>query len=260
MLAFAVSAQEDGGKKFVLGGNLGFNLAGQGYEWDGQSDVDGLRSDFDMTIAPKFGYQINDKFLVGATLGLTISNTNNYTSEANLHPTAGTRVAPAANISSDNGEVGATNSDHDVMFNIGLFGRYNLCKFNKFTLFAELQLGLGFGGNQIVNTIEKPQGAELAEQTTNDVSRVAFNATIVPGLNYAFSDSFSMDLYFNLIGLTFNTTTWVDHQAANLGTAANPNYIEDSYTTTNFGLNCNLRNNTIDNYTAAIAVGFNFHF
>lgn len=256
MLAFAVSAQEDGGKKFVISGTLGINHTGHSYQYDGANWINdnGATTSFDLTIMPKFGYQVNENLLIGAGLGYYYSSNKVFASEADIHPAATTTLT-----SSDNDKLGATRNNADNMFMIGLFGRYNLAKFGQFTMFGELQLALGFGGRSTVTTIENPVGAEVAETTNADISLFAMGATIVPGLNYAVNDNLSIDLYFNLIGLTYSVNKETDHQAAGAGTAAAP-YIEDVTTTHTFGLNCDLQNNTINGYLGGITVGINYHF
>ncbi len=251
MLAFAVSAQEDGGKKFVLCGTVGINHTGHSYQYDGKNFANdgGLTSSFDLNIMPYLGYYINDKVLVGVGLGYTYGNTQRFLSEAEVHPAT----------SNDFEKLGQTDKNADNMFRIGLFGRYNFAQIGQFTVFGELELGLGFGGRTTITTIENPQGVEVAEVTNSDISLFSMYATVVPGLNYAINDNLSIDLYFDLIGLTYTVDTETDHQATGAGTAANP-YKEDVTSTHTFGLNCDLQNNTINRYLGGITVGINYHF
>ena len=236
LMAFAVSAQEDGGKKFVISGTLGIGATSETYSYDGTkhaANATATPSDFDFTIAPKFGYQLNENFQIGAFVGFTHNGSVLLTNDPADVEKVGTETTTSRNV-----------------FDLGLYGRMNIVKFNKLTLFGELQLGLGFGSTTRVldNKITK------IETTQRDISNFDFNATVVPGLNYAFSDSFSMDLYFDLFGLGYTMTKETNHMA---GATAD----KDAVTTNHdFGLKCNLKNNSIDDFTRQIKVGFNFHF
>ena len=236
MLAFAATAQETTTKNFILGGTIGVNTSSEAYSFDGTkwaANNSATPTDVTIAIMPTFGYQFNQNILAGITLG--------YVSSTSTIKTANP-VKPE--------ELATTNKTTTSAFVIGAWGRYNLFNISKFTVFAELEADFGFGTIENINTIENPK----TENTLADNSLFAFNASIVPGLNYAFSDSFSMDLYLNLLGLSYDMRQNTNH----MGGATND---KDAITTTReFGLNCDLMNNSIDDFTAAVTVGFNFHF
>lgn len=182
--------------QFYMGANFGANYS------NGTTKITGLDeyntpSTFNFTIAPKFGYQINDDMLVGVILGYGLSQTITEHTDA---------LAEATDYKS----VSTNNSWY-----VTPFFRYSFAHFNNFSLFAEAQINVNGGWGKTKTTYTLPiLGAQSNTYDNPDI--LGFGIAIVPGLNYAFNDHFNMDLYMDLFELYYNhTQTTTNPDASN---------------------------------------------
>lgn len=187
LAAFAFTANA----QWVIGGNIGFNH-------DGNSTGDySDNATTEFSIMPKIGYWLNDDMQVGIQLGCTYDYARNY--------------------------AGDNNNDHyasqtQLQWNFAPYFRYNLTKWNKFTVFCEAQLGLGI--------TPKSSWKNTVTNTSGDGNTSAFdlNFNIVPGLNYSLTDKISFDAYIDLLGLYYNYNATTRTTAAGDVTTYNHNY------------------------------------
>ncbi|MBR1792949.1 MAG: outer membrane beta-barrel protein [Bacteroidales bacterium] len=219
--AFAANAQ------FILGGDLGFNRSSSYLVDDGDKYASTFTpTDFGFSISPRLGYQFTEKIQAGLMLGYdyTLSVTKTSTTD----PT----------------ELRSTDRDWTNMFGVGVYGRYNCFAMGKFTVFGQLNLGIGFGNNKTKTTFENG-----APDVKNDVSKTfAFYGEIVPGINYALNENISFDIYLNFIALNYSMIKVSD-----------PN-IDMALVNHDWNLGANIDGISIDGLTNAITIGFNWHF
>lgn len=265
LAAFAVAANA----QFVLGGQIQYTTNGYNNHYVGvvgpaTTDVNtpgdqwANQNTSTLTILPKIGYNLNDKMQIGLAFGLTWDKTVDYSGY----------LAQYAAIENFEGWERSTQTG----IQIAPYFRYNITEFKGFTLFCEAQLGLTFGLN--------PSGREyhsaytLAGVTVDELDRdiregredtyTNIALTIVPGLNYKFNDSFSADLYIDLLGIGFthrSEKTFRDWNVINNVAAGAPaNTDENVYTSNRFYLLANANAQTLNNHFGAIRVGFNYHF
>lgn len=183
VFAFAANAQ------LIVGGNLSLT----GYDRQTLND-----NRFDLRIAPKVGYQINDKMSAGLILGFT---SENYT-DIYYGPLAVTTT-----------NYDATYKDVENSLTIKPYFRYNLVEFNKLTLFCEASIPVSL---TLTNkTTYHEEGDDIitgqhqtAESTVNNTKSTQFGIDITPGFNYAISEHISVDAYINAFNLSFNMTTY----------------------------------------------------
>ena len=119
------------------------------------------------TFGPQFGYWVNDNIAVG--LGLSYSSSDTKTGSA---------------------------SDKTTGFAVKPFARYYK-KMDKFALYGELSVGIG-SGKHTTNT-----GVSGASDVSNDSK--SMNVNLGPGVQYWFTDNWSMNTSIGLLGYRSNT-------------------------------------------------------
>ena len=166
--------------QLFIGGNLGLGVSslGKSETTTGSSTttVDPINT-FSFNIAPKIGYNLNDKMAVGLNLYFGLNNTK-YPDGYNMNET-----------------------DHKLSytnFGFDLFFRYYAMEVGQFSLFAEATAGLAIGNGseeyKIGNTttsIDKPK--------TTDIY-----VGITPGISYKVNEKLQFDAYLGLCELSFN--------------------------------------------------------
>lgn len=209
LAAFAMTANA----QFVLGGKLDINHNG-----NHDDDYLGGSAATNISILPKIGYWLNDNMQIGAQFGWDYTYTRTYAGADDTytsHPKSAVVIAP--------------------------YFRYNVANWNNFTVFCEAQLNvtLGLESNQH-NFVGGDEFTGFpVDQSDNYTS---FGLNVVPGLNYAFNDRISMDIYVNLLGLYCNMTSYEGRSSHNWGLMANMNAQD---------LNAHLNN---------FSIGFNYAF
>lgn len=241
--AFAANAQ------FVIGGQIGFNTNG-GKQWSSRI-AGNTTTEFTLpndvttvlTIAPKFGYNLNEKMHVGVVLGFTNQVEKEYSNYAAMYRQS-------------KDFVGWDKSTHNYLF-IAPYFRYTFLQFNKISAFCEAQVSYGYypknkvrSYNTAISGVVDAHDATVTGKTTG--SEFAF--TVAPGLNYRISNHFSADLYIDLLGLAFvsQTTHYYDSN----------NGVIDEWKTTNNTFNCiaSFNAETLRDHLNIFRLGFNYHF
>lgn len=212
LAAFAFTANA----QFVIGGNIGINHNAD-YD-DNYTAAYGSYARTDITILPKIGYQLSDNMQVGAQLGWDYSYVRNYSGASDTyrsHPQSAIVIAP--------------------------YFRYNFATWKSFSLFCEATLDFALGLESQVHGFAN--GSEVtgspAKQGDNYTS---IGINVVPGMNYAFSDKFSMDLYVNLASLYWNMTSY------------------DGAAEHAWGLGANADAQSLNAHLNNFSIGFNYHF
>ena len=212
LAAFAFTANA----QLVIGGNIGVNHDAD-YD-DNYTAAYGSYARTTIDILPKIGYQLNDNMQVGADLGWTYSYTRRYAGAKDTYtsrPQSAIVFAP--------------------------YFRYNFATWKNFSIFCEatldFELGLESQTHSFVN------GSEVAgSPVKNGDNYTYFGINVLPGLNYAFSKSFSMDIYINLASLYWGMTS-------REGSASHE-----------WGLGADASAQTINNHLNNFEIGFNYHF
>ena len=209
LAAFAFTANA----QLVIGGNIGIDHNSRAHA-DDYASVSTTTTD--ITVLPKIGYQLNKDMQVGAELGWGYNYTRRYTGAGDdsyiSDPTSRIVIAP--------------------------YFRYNFATWKKFNLFCEATLNFTLGLESTTHTFVA--GNETTVKNGDNYTSIGIN--VVPGLNYAFNKSFSMDLYVNLASLGWTMVSgdgWGSHEW-NVGANASAQ-----------SLNAHLNN---------FAIGFNYHF
>lgn len=174
-LAFAAAAVVGANAQFLVGGNVGFS-----YEKDENVTIKEDKTTA-FEIAPKLGYQLNDKMSAGVYVGFGYIKNNTTT----------TIISPT-------GPVDVEAEAKTTQFNIAPFFRYNCLQFGKFTVAAEAQAGFGYA-------------------KTKDVSKTtAFGVQVVPFLVYDLNDKWSIETGLNFLDLGFTYAKTTDETGAGL--------------------------------------------
>ncbi len=152
--------------QFFVGGSFSLNASGGSTETDGTS-VD-KQSSFSFGLNPKAGYFFSDQFMAG--VGLTLS-------------TSSTKIPGDPEVVNRSNTVGLTP-----------FARYYAFNLNKFSLFAQGQLGFS------VNNQSQKVGSTTNEgPTTINIGLSAF-----PGLAYNLNETISLEAYINGFSFALN--------------------------------------------------------
>lgn len=249
-LAIAANAQS----KFVLGGQLDFSTNNQytNHFINGPIDVTEKGDTYNqLRIAPKFGYNLNDKMQVGVALGVMLSNSTDYD------------YSTWSGIAAVSGK-DYYNATRDLEFFFAPYFRYNVAQLGKFTLFCEAQLTFAFGAKTKYHDFEPEfdiawnylRDIDTTYTTDWGYKSMSIDLTVVPGLNYKFNEKCSMDLYIDLVslGVSYNKLTTGEYTDA-----ANVKHLdENSYVDFHIGANANAQ--TINNHLGNFRIGFNYHF
>ena len=212
LAAFAFTANA----QFVIGGNIGFSHDAD-YD-DNYTAAYGSQANTDITILPKVGYQLNDDMQIGAQLGWNYNYTRNYMGAKDSYtstPQSAIVIAP--------------------------YFRYNLLKWKKFNVFCEAAISFELGLESKTHTFVN--GSEVTgSPVKNGDNYTSFGIGVVPGLNYAFSNSFSMDIYVNLASIYWNATSY------------------DGHADHMWGFGANMSEQTLNAHLNNFLIGFNYHF
>ena len=186
--AFAANAQ------FVVSGNLGFNHTSDQNIRDGKTDYSGnpeKTSSFELSL--RGGCMITEKLTVGIDFGFGFSgNTKNESSY------------PGTDVNA----VSTTVWTKNPVLGFDLFARYNAFQVGKITAFAETTVGFSTVQNKW-----KVESHALASTTEVVLTRTnTLSIEVVPGLNYALNEHWSMDVYLEFMGLGFyhQKDSWTD--------------------------------------------------
>ena len=212
LAAFAFTANA----QFVIGGNIGFSHDAD-YD-DNYTALYGSQANTDITILPKVGYQLNDDMQIGAQLGWNYNYTRNYLGAKDSYtstPQSAIVIAP--------------------------YFRSNLLKWKKFNVFCEAAISFELGLESKTHTFVN--GSEVTgSPVKNGDNYTSFGIGVVPGLNYAFSNSFSMDIYVNLASIYWNATSY------------------DGHADHEWGFGANMSEQTLNAHLNNFLIGFNYHF
>lgn len=179
LAAFAFTANA----QFVIGGNIGMNHNGQ----HDDNYTPGSNASTTITVMPKIGYWLNDDMQIGANLGWAYTYNRNYGGASDTY-----RSTPSS------------------IIEFTPYLRYNVFKGSKFTFFCEAAVGISI--HPKTTTHNFVAGNETKAENADNWTRFGLN--VIPGINYAFNEHFSMDLYVNLLGLHAwmrNGDGWTDH-------------------------------------------------
>ena len=173
-LALAAATFVGANAQFFVGGGLAFEY-GKATNIGGIKNADG--ADYGFEIAPIVGYNISDKFLVGLQFGVSVGKAevggllNRYDFDE--------AVTTAF----------AAGSQKFLGWQVTPFARYNFAKVGNFTFSGQANIDLN--------------GTKFDD---SDVSTFGFGINIVPVVNYAFNDHWSIEgqLGFASIGYNFN--------------------------------------------------------
>lgn len=192
LLVFLTSALAK--SQVFVGGSFGFNSSG------GSTDDAGTVTDKDRSTSfsfrPKAGIVASEDILVGAEAFIGI-----------------TRVKAAGDI-----------EDLDITTALGLnpFARYYAFRLNKFSLFGQAEIGLGFSKSKNIYDGETTDGPK----TTN------FGFSIFPGIAYDLTEKLQLEAYIN--GFNFGVSYSVEKEEID-----GEEYIDK---TTNFGFGATMDN------------------
>ncbi len=150
--------------QLFVGGGVSYTSNNKTEEQRGKEYTTETRS---FILSPRLGYFLNDKVAIGISLSQIFSKTTEIeqgtaTSNGNL-----TLIAP--------------------------FARYYFAKVDKFSFFAEGQLGLGFGSNEVKYENNSPSKYKL--------SLSSFSVT--PAVSYSFSNNFELETYINIFNISY---------------------------------------------------------
>lgn len=190
LVGLTASAQWESGSMLATG-NLGFSSGGS--EVETGNNTTGQYNESNFYINLKGGYFVEDNIAAGLSLGYS---NNVYDNEL------------------------TTNVSTTSIFSIGAFGRYYKPVANNFSLFGELAVDFGTGGNTVENTT-------LNTTSEQDISQ--FGVGLGLGTAYSISESLFLEVNYGLLG--YNSSTYTN----------NPGETNESTTSyDSFGLNLDL--------------------
>lgn len=182
-VATLVSAQ------ISVGANLSFSLKGYRYsEQNLQAYNNNLPSGQTFEVAPRIGFAVSDKLVLGADLGYM----NNSVAYTNGHYD----VLNAAWVST------STTQTRTHVYSAGLFARYMVHDFGRLSIHAEASAAFAYGSGVERNTQYSANYSEPLVFCRNITDR-QLRLQIVPVFVYSFGNRFTMDMYMNFASLAF---------------------------------------------------------
>lgn len=176
-----------------VGGSINFSTSGQNNSANGPANDTHSTS---FTFNPKGGVYLSNDMLLGLQLSVGVSRNSN---------------------GSGNSEVVTKSSS----FGLAPFVRYHAVRFNKFSVFAQGQVGLGFGATETESNGISVKGPKST----------SFYFSVFPGVAYDLSEKFALEASINVFNFGYNYTKFTER-------TGNP----DTRTTNNFGLGVNMNN------------------
>ncbi|MFM7728908.1 MAG: outer membrane beta-barrel protein, partial [Flavobacteriales bacterium] len=183
-----------------IAGNAGYSSSTTDVSGDTDPKVSGG------SFGPQYGYWVNDNIAVGIGLSYSSSTAENGT------------------------EGGALDYKTKEMtgFSVSPFVRYYK-KMDKFALYGELNIGIGSGKTSWSDVTAGSSPVEVPDAETK-----SFSLNVGPGVQYWFSDNWSMNTTIGL--LSYGTDTQVGQDGADDVVTSDLNFGLDM-TSLNFGLN-----------------------
>lgn len=183
----------------------------------------------DLRIEPFVGYNINDRWRVGFTVGYLF----NHTKE--LDATTNTLV-----------DLGNKNG-----YRVGPYVHYNLIHYKRWIFFLEAEALYTHYPKYMAANINNgatppPPGGGAA--LTYDVKRSGFDLTLKPGITYELDDRVNLDLNLNLLGLVYRTYT-----ETRLDTNVETEHADG-------GLQLDILEGSLEDYWHQISIGITFKF
>jgi opacity protein-like surface antigen len=187
VMAIATAARA----QFSVGGTLGFNINSPSSSY--MNNVTSVTTTYrapnaiEWFVAPKVMYGLYDNFKFGVKGGIGMLRNREYD----------TIIFTNLN---DNPQ---KNKIHRWQWAAGAFARFNVFTWDYFTMYVEGTLAFASTTGDSVYYI-----ATNKRETTAlpSVSQISFS--VVPGVNYAFTDRFSLEATINVLGLAYSYT-WI---------------------------------------------------
>jgi hypothetical protein len=148
-----------------IGGNFGFTTSNH------KSDNGNKTSNYSLNLSPIAGKFLSEKFAIGAAFDISFAGS-----------TSGVNPETTSNSSTFGGS---------------LFLRYYAIKWDKFSVFGQGNIGLGFS-----NSSTKADGS-----TTDGPKITELYFSVYPGLSYDINDKLSLQTSLNILSLGYNYTT-----------------------------------------------------
>jgi hypothetical protein len=208
LAAFAMTANA----QWVLGGQIGFNHNGV----HNDNYTLGSTATTSVAFGPKIGYQLDDKWQIGATILVGYNYNRGYLGASDSYT-----------------------STANLQFGIAPYARYYFGEWKNWSLFAEAKCWFGMSPESTTYTYVN--GNETGSVKNGD-DATTLGISVVPGMNYKFSDKFSMDFYLNIAELSWNMV--------------NTNGMD----THNFTAGVSFDSQSVNNYLNLFTIGFNYHF
>lgn len=212
VLTFAVifAATTIANAQLFVGGNLGFGVQSNGktetVSGGVTTTVEPVKT-LNFTIAPRIGYNLNDKMAVGLDLSFGMNNDKYPDNYFGLTET--------------------NSSYSQTTMGAGLFFRYYLMEVGQFSLFAEAAAGLQLGNGKQEYTIGSTTTTVDAPKTTDIL------VSIVPGISYKVNEKLQFDAYLGICEVLFSNT--VTKSETTFGSTTTTTTVKDNY----FGLGIN---------------------
>lgn len=224
-VAMGVQAQETNNYKWVAGGTAHFD---QNRDMTA-GNVSG--SSVDCRVEPFVGYNINDHWRVGLTVGYGYNHTEQLDALGNLV------------------DLGNKNT-----YRVGPYVHYNMVRYKRWILFAEAEAMFGYSPNFMAMNAAPgavapgAPGVPATPAATYDVKRTEFLFTIKPGVTFELDKHVNIDFNINLLGWMYANykETRLDNNVVT--------------TNTRNGLNLDILEGTLENYWRDITIGVTFKF
>lgn len=187
MMAFCVAEAQ-----VSVTADLGFSRDGYSFTRSGANAFDNsLPRGWNFSFSPRAGYSLNDDVTVGLQLGVGYSD---YTyTDGFFDPLVGTwRQSQVRQVS-------------QLDLSAGAFVRMKAMAWGKLSLHAELLASYGHGFGKVVTT-EYEVHTMWDVKVSQRCGTGLFEMLLTPVVNYAFTEHIGMDVYVNLLSLSYSRT------------------------------------------------------
>lgn len=234
-LAMAANAQ------FILGGQLGFNTTSGTYTQENVTPVWDMPNykGMNLTFAPTISYVLSDNMQIGLGINYTYGAGTNYNSAAYaLNQEVWTKTVRTS-------------------FSVAPYFRYYFAQAGNFNFFCEAALAFGISPRTKIHNYSNVPLVGYDDEFNGATKTSFVELSIVPGVNYKFSDKWSADCYIDLAGVVFNHNSVKTYVG---GTGTTKDDLVSTDVTNNFGLIANASAQDLNAHLGNFRIGINYHF
>lgn len=169
--------------QIIIGAEIGMNWKSNSSRDGGIYSAGGTVFS-DVWVTPSIGYVINDKFMLGVY--------GDWERTDNIDKTA---------LSKDLEKMAYKEDNFLNLIGAGVYARYTAFKVSRMSLFVEGTFDALFGKDRYKKTFDAQSGDDVS---SGGLKHGIFTVSVTPGVNYAFNEHLSADVFVDIFAITYS--------------------------------------------------------